>query len=143
MNDALLAQVQAGKHIPTYAEPLQGDPILREEILDERARELYFEENRWYDIVRWKRDDIFKKTLYGIKITIAEGGGVRTADTNNDGVIDDRDDIDAFASTFVYSAPKAEATRYWAKHWDTKWYLSAFPTNEVNKGYGLVQNPGW
>ncbi|MGI5847200.1 MAG: RagB/SusD family nutrient uptake outer membrane protein [Candidatus Cryptobacteroides sp.] len=143
MNDALLAQVQAGKHIPTYAEPLQGDPKLREEILDERARELYFEENRWYDIVRWKRDDIFKKTLYGIKITIAEGGGVRTADTNNDGVIDDRDDIDAFASTFVYSAPKAEATRYWAKHWDTKWYLSAFPTNEVNKGYGLVQNPGW
>lgn len=143
MNDALLAQVQAGKHIPTYAEPLQGDPKLREEILDERARELYFEENRWYDIVRWKRDDIFKKTLYGIKITIAEGGGVRTADTNNDGVIDDRDDIDAYASTFVYSAPKAEATRYWAKHWDTKWYLSAFPTNEVNKGYGLVQNPGW
>ena len=24
-----------------------------------------------------------------------------------------------------------------------KWYLSAFPQNEINKGYGLVQNPGW
>ena len=33
--------------------------------------------------------------------------------------------------------------RYWKRYWDPKWYLSAFPTNEVNKGYGLVQNPGW
>lgn len=24
-----------------------------------------------------------------------------------------------------------------------KWYLSAFPVNEVNKGYGLTQNPDW
>lgn len=143
MNDALLAAVQAGRNLPTYDDPLQGNASLREEILDERARELFFEENRWYDIVRWKREDIFKKTLYGIEISIAEGGGVRTSDTNNDGVINDEDDIDAYASTFVYSAPKAESTRYWANHWDPKWYLSAFPTDELNKGYGLVQNPGW
>ncbi|MEI3469952.1 MAG: hypothetical protein V8Q76_15575 [Bacteroides intestinalis] len=23
------------------------------------------------------------------------------------------------------------------------WYFSAFPQDEVNKGYGLIQNPGW
>lgn len=143
MDEALLNSVQAGKSIPSYADPLTGDPKLREEILDERARELFFEENRWYDIVRWKRDDVFKKTLYGIKITIPDGGGVRTSDTNNDGVIDENDDIDAFASTFRYSAPIPEDERYWKTHWDTKWYLSAFPTKEINKGYGLVQNPGW
>ena len=28
-------------------------------------------------------------------------------------------------------------------NYSRKWYLSAFPQNEVNKGYGLVQNPGW
>jgi hypothetical protein len=141
MNDALLAKVQAGKTFHTYAEPLQGDKMLREEILDERAREFFFEENRWYDIIRWKRDDIFKESLYSIKITIANG--VRTTDTNNDGVVNDQDDIDAYKSTFHYSAPSEENSRYWATHWDTKWYLSAFPTNEINKGYGLVQNPGW
>lgn len=143
MTDALLNLLQAGKELPSYIEPLLGVKELREEILDERARELFFEENRWYDIVRWKRDDIFKKTLYGIKITIPEGGAVYTADTNNDGVIDNRDDIDAFASTFHYSAPIEEKYRYWKTHWSPKWYLSAFPTNEINKGYGLVQNPGW
>ena len=26
---------------------------------------------------------------------------------------------------------------------DPKWYLTPFPLTEVNKGYGLVQNPGW
>lgn len=141
MNDALLSIAQAGKTLPTYTEPLTGNAQLREEILDERARELFFEENRWYDIVRWKRADIFQKTLYGIKITIKNG--VPTTDTNNDGVVDENDDIDAYASTFHYSAPVAEDARYWKTHWDTKWYFSAFPTSEINKGYGLVQNPGW
>ncbi|MCR4910082.1 MAG: RagB/SusD family nutrient uptake outer membrane protein [Bacteroidales bacterium] len=141
MDDALLAQVQTASQYHTYDEPLQGNAKLREEILDERARELYFEENRWYDIVRWKREDIFKKKIYGIKISIADG--VRTQDTNNDGLVNEEDDIDAFASTFTYSLPYAENDRYWATHWDTKWYLSAFPTSELNKGYGLVQNPGW
>ena len=68
---------------------------------------------------------------------------MRTEDSNNDGVIDDKDDIDAYESTFYYSDPIPEASRYWATHWDTKWYLSAFPTDEINKGYVLVQNPGW
>ena len=29
------------------------------------------------------------------------------------------------------------------REFSSKWYLSAFPPSEVNKGYGLVQNPGW
>lgn len=140
MNQSLLDQNHGDKTLPSY-DGLVGNKELREEILDERARELYFEENRWYDIVRWKRDDIFTKTLYGIQIELEEA--VRTEDTNNDGVVNDEDDVDAMASTFRYSDPKAEDDRYWKNHWNTKWYLSAFPTNEINKGYGLVQNPGW
>ena len=34
--------------------------------------------------------------------------------------------------------------RYWWLYgFEPKWYLSPFPQTEVNKGYGLVQNPGW
>ena len=72
MSDALLHRLQSGKVLPSYAEcALEGDAELREEILDERARELAFEEVRWFDIVRWKRADVFKKELHGLDITLS------------------------------------------------------------------------
>ena len=47
MSDALLHRLQSGKSLPVYNEcALEGDAELREEILDERARELYGEEHR-------------------------------------------------------------------------------------------------
>lgn len=126
MDDALLAAVQAGRFHPSYSEcPLSGDPALREEILDERARELCFEEVRWFDLVGWKREDVFREDLYGIDITLksgsAEGGDI----------------------VLEFSEPWKDVQRYWAREFDTKWYMSAFPSEELNKGYGLVQNPGW
>ncbi len=33
--------------------------------------------------------------------------------------------------------------RWWTYGFDPKWYLSPFPQTEINKGYGLIQNPGW
>ena len=33
--------------------------------------------------------------------------------------------------------------RIWQDKFSPKWFLSAFPSDEINKGYGLVQNPGW
>lgn len=125
MNDTRLAASQEGKTLPAYAEPLVGDSKLREEILDERARELYFEETRFFDMVRWKRADIFTKTLYGIHMTIKSG---KFEDGN---------------LVLTFEDPFTPTPRYWRDNWDPKWYLSAFPTNEINKGYGLVQNPGW
>ena len=32
---------------------------------------------------------------------------------------------------------------FWSQGFDPKWYLFPFPQTEINKGYGLVQNPGW
>ena len=125
MDDALLEKVQAGRVYPDYPEDLRGDARLREEILDERARELYFEESRLYDMIRWKRKDIFCKTLYGIHMTIKSG----TYEDNN--------------LVLNFLDPFEPTPRYWRDNWEDKWLLSAFPTNEINKGYGLVQNPGW
>ncbi|MFO7852746.1 MAG: RagB/SusD family nutrient uptake outer membrane protein [Bacteroidota bacterium] len=90
----------------------------REALLKERACELGYEEVRWFDLIRWKRADIFQQKLHGV-------------DTykNADG-------------SFTYETVELPA-RYWQDNWSPKWYLSAFPPDEVNKGYGLVQNPGW
>jgi len=45
--------------------------------------------------------------------------------------------------TYQYSNFPEVEVRAWAKNFSPKWYLSAFPMNEVNMGYGLIQNPGW
>lgn len=31
----------------------------------------------------------------------------------------------------------------WIDNWDDKYYLCPIPLDEINKKYGLVQNPGW
>lgn len=90
----------------------------RAAVLRERACEFGFEEVRWFDLVRWKQKELFTMPLHG----------TNTFD-NGDG-------------TFTYELFEMPA-RYWRDHWSPRWYLSAFPPDEVNKGYGLVQNPGW
>ena len=91
----------------------------REAVILERALEFGWEEVRWYDLVRWKREADFTKTLRGVNI-------------------EKTNDLFGFSYT-QFDLP----TRYWKNNWSPKWYLSAFPTREMNKDYGLIQNPGW
>lgn len=92
---------------------------LREAILRERACEFVWEEVRFFDLVRWKRADIFSKRLHGMKVFKH-----KTQKTYQ------------FAD---FELP----LRAWQREFSPKNYLSAFPSDEVNKGYGLIQNPGW
>lgn len=96
-----------------------GKEELREAILKERACEFWGEEVRFFDLIRWKREDIFSKHLHGLKIYKHK--------TTKEYAFD------------VFELPE----RAWQKEFSPKNYLSAFPSNEVNKGYGLIQNPGW
>ena len=92
-------------------------------ILKERALEFGFEEVRWFDMVRRGMVEDFKKTLYGLTTT--------GNDANNP---------TEFTFKEVFKLP---TTRYWSSKWDTKWYLQPIPQTEINKAYGMTQNPGW
>lgn len=92
-----------------------------ETVLRERACELGFEEVRWYDLIRWNRSQDFRKTLYGLEI---------------------RGNAADMATEFTYKKVELPA-RAWASNWDSKWYLSPIPQKEINKDYGMTQNPGW
>ncbi len=92
----------------------------REAILKERALEFGYEEVRFFDIIRWKREDIFRKKLKGLTITSPDNG-----------------------ITLSFERYEIEQERDWQTRWNPKWYLTAIPLDEVSKGYGLIQNPGW
>lgn len=97
--------------------PGLSQEAFREAVLLERALEFGYEEVRWFDIIRWKKEDAFKTKLHGVN-TRKEG------------------------NTFSYEVFELPE-RFWQDNFSPKWYLSAFPPDEINKGYGLVQNPGW
>lgn len=99
---------------------LQKDDF-REALLKERALELGFEEVRWFDLIRWGRVQDFKKKLYGLQVV---GNDANTP------------------TRFTFKKVELPA-RHWAQNWDSKWYLSPVPQEEVYKEYGMSQNPGW
>jgi hypothetical protein len=118
--------------------------VLLEEILRERACELGMEDSRFYDLVRYKRKDIFEKRLHGLRIYRIAADGSRTETKWYDGGQTAPYPTHFEYERFELDGPSHEHIRaWWTEGFDPKWYLSPFPQTEVNKKYGLVQNPGW
>ena len=86
---------------------------LRSFIVNERAVEFYAEDHRYFDLKRWKTPEPFQK-IYNVKI------------------------LKYLNNTYTY-----EKYLHQTRAWYDFWYLHPFPNNEVNKNYGLLQNPGW
>ncbi|PCH77823.1 MAG: RagB/SusD family nutrient uptake outer membrane protein [Flavobacteriaceae bacterium] len=131
-----------------------SDEFLLKEILRERNCEFTAEEVRFFDLVRWRCEDDFKKRLSGLLFWRYK---------KNDGTI-----VNDYSSFVFNKFPlnkryiqdgeqgKAQVIKIYPENrdfsiskdphngmWSPKWYLSAFPTTELNKNYGLTQNPGW
>jgi len=95
---------------------------MRDIIVHERNIELYYEDQRWFDLRRTLQSE--KKIPVNIyKIEIKKWYHAPT---------------DNWPYKITY-----EKKLYSNRVWFNKWYLNPFPTQEVDKGYGLIQNPGW
>ena len=114
---------------------------LIEEILRERNCEIGAEcGDRLYDMVRRKRQDLFTKPLHEIRIYRLDENGNRLTEG------DQRWDPSTPWPKFEYEKPQIVngARRWWDPgYWTNKWYLDPVSRIEVQKGYGLTQNPGW
>ena len=96
---------------------------LREAILRERALEFGYEEVRYFDLIRWKREDLIRQPLSRliVKKVKAKPGFTYTP---HQGMFEQRQYL-------------KEGT------WSKKYFLLPLPVDEINKKYGLIQNPGW
>ena len=118
------------------------------EILRERNCEIGAEcGDRLYDMVRRKRQDLFTKPLHEIRVYRLDENGQRLPLKNSDNQdIDLRWDPSTPWPKFEYEKPQIVngARRWWEPgFWTNKWYLDPVSRIEVQKGYGLTQNPGW
>ncbi len=125
---------------------------LIEEILRERACELGLTNARYIDMIRRKRTDWMTKKLHGMAtyrmIKNAKNQWVRR---NAPWFGDDQDAGLGEPARFEYEF--FELMQGKRILWDyaddqnnpevLKWFMMPFPQDELNKGYGLIQNPGW
>ena len=114
---------------------------LIDEILRERNCEIGAEcGDRIYDMIRRKRQDLFTKPLHEIRV-------YRLDDSGNRLTTDDQSWVSGTPWTkFEYVKPQIVngARRWWDPgYWTNKWYLDPVSRIEIQKGYGLTQNPGW
>ena len=89
----------------------------------ERALEFGYEEVRYFDLIRWKREDLIRQPLSRliVKKVKAKPGFTYTP---HQGMFEQRQYL-------------KEGT------WSKKYFLLPLPVDEINKKYGLIQNPGW
>ena len=119
-------QVRARVGLPGLPDGLDKEAF-RKALLRERCLEFGYEEVRWFDMVRWGLVDDFRKPLYGL-------------DTVG---YDDNMNPDATDPVRFTFKVKELTSRAWQANWDTKWYLAPIPRTELDKNYGMTQNPGW
>ncbi len=100
----------------------QSQLEMRETIAHERNIELFYEDQRWFDLRRTLQSEkLIPVAIYKVEIK------KWFAKTN---------------SPWPYKITY-EKSYYNTRVWYNHWYMNPFPTQEVNKAYGLIQNPGW
>jgi starch-binding outer membrane protein, SusD/RagB family len=100
----------------------QTQSDMRKTIAHERNIEMFYEDQRWFDL----RRTLMSETMIPVKIY----------------KINIRKWYKKTNSPWPYKITY-DKELYATRVWFNKWYMNPFPTVEVNKGYGLIQNPGW
>ncbi|MDO4165738.1 MAG: RagB/SusD family nutrient uptake outer membrane protein [Bacteroides sp.] len=118
---------------------------LLEELLNERAREFGMENIRYLDMIRYKRADLFEKQLHRLVMhRQKQNDSGEWEDYDSKWYGNDNKTAD-FPTHYRYEREEitAPVRHWWTNGYDPKWYLAPIPSTEINKEYGMIQNPGW
>lgn len=118
---------------------------LLEELLNERAREFGMENIRFFDMIRYKRADLFEKELHRLVMhRQKKNANGEWEDYDMKWYGNDNKSAD-FPMHYRYEIKPINKPRriWWDQGFDAKWFLAPIPNTEINKNYGLIQNPGW
>lgn len=116
---------------------------LIKEIMRERACELGFEcESRFHDMNRRLMISDFTKHLRGMHIYRLNDNNERVEEPWS------AESGEPFPTKFEYEEYEITGSNprfVWSdpSRWSNKWILAPLPPDEINKNYGLTQNPGW
>lgn len=125
---------------------------LLDEVMRERCCELALQNSRYFDMIRYKRADLFERPLHGLRIyRLVKNDAGQWVRSNTQWYKADRTNAEqgtpAWYEPSHFDFEKFEITTgariWWKDGFDPKWYLQPFPLSEINKGYGLIQNAGW
>ena len=132
---------------------LADKDALLEEIFRENNLELAFSADHFFDLIRYKKTEVFEQTLHRLLIYRLNKNAAGTWERSEEAWykncfnkgLKESDPNFYEPSHFEYViAPITVYDRYWWRYgFDCKWLLSPFNVTEINKGYGLIQNPGW
>jgi len=112
-------EIRARAKMPDLPSALSQDEM-RQRIRHERRIELAFENQRWYDLIRWKIAEqvLNGKFFHGMKVTQNSSGGLN------------------YDPTFTIDFRNKQV-------FQTKNYLLPIPQEEIEKNSKLTQNPGY
>lgn len=147
------------KKLETSTPALKTDKAkLINEILRERACELGITNNRYYDMIRYKRGDWLTQPLHGlVTYRLSQNSAGQWLPDNRPYYGDDKNGGAAEPARFSYKKFQIRNREHYLWQYKddptaqqnptnkdvARWFLFTFPQAEINKGYGLVQNPGW
>ena len=122
------------------------DPANKETLINEILRERNCEigaecGDRVYDMIRRMRQDLFCKPLHELHTYRLDDNGNRITDPS---VASYKEGQPWPKFEYERNVITVGARRWWEPgFWTNKWYLDPVSRQEVQKGYGLSQNPGW
>ena len=107
-------------------------------ILNERNLEFAYEGNRLFDMQRHKLVDAYGAINYALDTYLIDGAEPPDGDWRNV-------DFSEHDQYFIYEINETDVASFdaWQTNFNPRTFLFPFPFDEVQKGFGLVPNPGW